>query len=468
MKKIIALFLIASISFPNLNVSVVHAEEAVVIEKASDINVIKVTGSADLEAHYENMNEVDVIYTHNMAFAEFPSETVQEILDNGTDFFIVNAQVEELVETYNSDITFEEESDVIACYLTVEDAEYELYPVCSDVLYEDTESVSDEEYTGDKEKLYQYLIYGVMQELYEGVPQTFERIDGEVSNYWVPGEDSYWVPGEDSYWVPSNMPYWVAEENRINVEEVYEAVRSIKQEDLLEQVTEEELATLQISTVIGDAFCYNKKLIYFYKKGSADGTGSDYDYSSSTSMSGWSKMGSLELGIYILKANTIGSATYNNVYSVVTASGLNDKYVTSSKVSVSVSALSTNIIMDHSKLVSGSSSTSGKLATSVNSSGSIPSSGYTTYAMNPGGQTISVDSSETYARTWTCKTPKATENGSWKVRPGLLLKKTNGTTTAVTGKVSVSYFQVSGGVRTYTIKDTASLSIAFKNHAELT
>lgn len=461
MKKIIALFLIASISFPNLNVFVVHAEEAVVIEKASDINVIKVTGSADLEAHYENMSEVDVIYTHNMAFGEFPSETVQEILDNGTDFFIVNAQVEELVETYNSDITFEEEeSDVIACYLTVEDAEYELYPVCSDVLYEDTESVSDEEYTGDKEKLYQYLIYGVMQELYEGVPQAFERIDGEVSNHWVPGEDSYWVP--------SNMPYWVAEENRINVEEVYEAVRSIKQEDLLEQVTEEELATLQISTVIGDAFCYNKKLIYFYKKGSADGTGSDYDYSSSTSMSGWSKMGSLELGIYILKANTIGSATYNNVYSVVTASGLNDKYVTSSKVSVSVSALSTNIIMDHSKLVSGSSSTSGKLATSVNSSGSIPSSGYTTYAMNPGGQKISVDSSETYVRTWTCKTPKATENGSWKVRPGLLLKKTNGTTTAVTGKVSVSYFQVSGGVRTYTIKDTASLSIAFKNHAELT
>lgn len=461
MKKIIALFLIASISFSNLNVSVVHAEEAVVIEKASDINVIKVTGSADLEAHYENMSEVDVIYTHNMAFEEFPSETVQEILDNGTDFFIANAQVEELVETYNSDITFEEEeSDVIACYLTVEDAEYELYPVCSDVLYEDAESVSDEEYTEDKEKLYQYLIYGVIQDLYEGVPQTLELIDGEVSNHWVPGEDPYWVP--------SNMPYWVAEENRINVEEVYEAVRSIKQEDLLEQVTEEELATLQISTVIGDAFCYNKKLIYFYKEGSADGTGSDYDYSSSTSMSGWSKMGSLDLGIYILKANTIGSATYNNVYSVVTASGLNDKYVTSSKVSVSVSALSTNIIMDHSKLVSGSSSTSGKLATSVNSSGAIPSSGYTTYAMNPGGQTISVDSSETYARTWTCKTPKATENGSWKVRPGLLLKKTNGTTTAVTGKVSVSYFQVSGGVRTYTIKDTASLSIAFKNHAELT
>ncbi len=461
MKKIIALILIASISFSNGNVSVAHAEEAVVTEKASDINVIKVTGSADLEAHYENMSEVDVIYTHNMVFQEFQQETVREILDNGTDFFIANAQVEELVETYNSDITFEEEeSDVIACYLTVEDAEYEVYPVCSDVIYEDAESISDEAYVEDKIELYKYLSYGVIQDLYEGVPQTFELTESEVSNHWVPSEDPYWVP--------SNMPYWVAEENRINVEEVYEAVHSIKQEDLLEQVTEEELARSKTSTVIGDAFCHSKKLIYFYKKGSADGTGSDYDYSSSTSMSGWSKMGSLDLGIYILKANTIGSATYNNVYSVVTASGLNDKYVTSSKVSVSVSALSTNIIMDHSKLVSGSSSTSGKLATSVNSSGSIPSSGYTTYAMNPGGQTISVDSSETYARTWTCKTPKATENGSWKVRPGLLLKKTNGTTTAVTGKVSVSYFQVSGGVRTYTIKDTVSLSIAFKNHAELT
>lgn len=65
---------------------------------------------------------------------------------------------------------------------------------------------------------------------------------------------------------------------------------------------------------------------------------------------------------------------------------------------------------------------------------------------------------------WTCEPLSNKKNGSWKINPGILLKKTDGKTASVTAKSYVSYFQLSGGVRSYTITDTISCGITFKNH----
>ena len=58
-------------------------------------------------------------------------------------------------------------------------------------------------------------------------------------------------------------------------------------------------------------------------------------------------------------------------------------------------------------------------------------------------------------------------NKSWKINPGILLKKSNGKSSEVTVTSYVSYFQIFGGVRTYTIEKTVSCSIKFKNHKKV-
>ena len=67
---------------------------------------------------------------------------------------------------------------------------------------------------------------------------------------------------------------------------------------------------------------------------------------------------------------------------------------------------------------------------------------------------------------WTC-IPSEKKNASWKINPGILLKKTDGKNNSVTAKAYVSYFQLHGDVRTYTIKDTVSCEIEFKNHKQV-
>lgn len=435
MKRLWAVLLVISLSlssFGGLTVKAAEAGTEVTVdsktqeEKASAINVLTINDGEELLENYDNLNDVHIVYAKDEVFPELELDYVKEVLDNGTDFLVANAEVSTMEDIFETKVSIEEEEyKSAACYITSENAEYTVVPVYANVMYDEEEEVSDEKYQEDTEALYEYVT---------------KDSDATITRNTVNAD-------------------------AITAEEVYEMVHDQSTEDVLTQITDDELAALQTSTLIGNSFCENSKVVYFYKEGTANGTGTDYAYSSNTTKTGWSKMGSLNMAVYGLKVKTIDTATFDNVYSVVTAAGVNDKYVKQFRVNVGVSELTSNKIIDETTLAGGSTSVSGKLATDVTASGTVGSGCVSTYAFNPGKQTVSTSFSDTYSKSWTFTPNSAKENGSWKVRPGILLKKTNGTTAAVTGNVNVDYFQVSGGVRTYTIKDTVKCSISFKNHS---
>lgn len=423
MKRICAILLVLSISVGILQPMNMQAAKARTGSKKSDINVITIDSEDELKANYEVLDSVDVIELTQSTLEKLDFDEVKEVLDNGTDMLVSDSrveEVEELFEVTHSAPVEEEESTVV--YLTTENSDYQVLPVYAHVIYGEDEVVSDEKIASDTEALNRYLS-----------STTDTKVDLEES---------------------------------IKAEELYAMVHDENDDELLAQMTEEDIVLLQTSTLIGESFCENKRFVYFYKEGSANGTGTDYDYSSNASMEGWSKMGSMSLALYALKIKTISEVTYDNVYSVVVAAGLNDKHVKQFAVNVSVPELATNIILDQTKSVGGASDGNGKLGTSVNSNGNIPSTGYTTYAYNPGRQAVSTNFSDKHSKRWTFTPPSAIENGSWRVRPAITLKKTNGTKSSVTASVSVDYFQVSGGVRSYTIKDTVKCSVKFVNHKQ--
>jgi len=437
MRKIIAVLLAVSLFIGSAGNVTIKAEE---ITEDMDISVFTVYSEKTFQEGFDRMNDIQVIYTDDETFHELQIEEVKEVLDNGTDFLVANAEAEVFQEKFAAETIYEEDGQTVACYITAEDFDYVVMPVYADVLYEAEEIVSDEQYESDTMALYAYLIQNEIDKKKEGKKTQSNSQDFNQKEDFVETVDV-----------------------SINPQEVYQIVHEQLQDEFLTQLSEKDLAKLQVSTLIGDAFCSNSKIVYFYKEGTANGTGTDYEYSSNTVNTGWSKMGRLNLGIYGLKVKTAGEVTYDNLYSVVTATGLNSKYVTKFRVNVGVTELTTNKIMHSSVLTSGNASTTGKLATGITNS----TLNYTSYAMNPSGMTITTNFTESYKKAWTCVPASAKENESYKVRPGILLKKTNGTTSAVTGTVSIDYFQVSGGVRTYTIKDTVKCTIKIKNHTQV-
>lgn len=426
MKKVCAVLLVLSLSLcPFINFSTVKASDT----EQLDIQILKVASKRDLHRNYDNLNEVDVVQTEDSTFEQIELEDVKEVLDNGTDFFVNHAELGQMEELFDTSASMEESKETLACYITADNAGYEVLPVYADVIYDEEENVSDQKYESDTKALYEYVTNNMKDE---------------------------WKSEKGT-----------ADSSQISTEEICQYTKQKADDSFLSRLTEEELAALQTSTLIGSSFCEKTKFVYFYKEGSAGGIGTDYVYSGLVTKAGWSKIGSLNLAVYGLKIRTNDDTTFDNIYSTATASGLNDKYVKYFRVNVGVSELSSNAIIDETVSTGNTSSTTGKLATSVSSSGSIVSGGYTTYTYNPSGLNTSTNFKDKYERTWTFSPRTYKSNASYKVRPGITLKKSDGKKSAVTGSVSVDAFQVSGGIRTYTIKDTVKTSIKFKNHAEV-
>lgn len=422
MKRICAVLMMLCLSMSPFRYMDVKAAEEKTKEENKEVQVLTVNLEEELYQNYDAFNNIAVIHTKNETFEQMDFDVVKEVLDNGTDFLVDNAKLEQVEALFEIGGTMEEDGkQAVACYISSENGDYNVLPVYVDVLYEEEEAVSDVKYEKDSEALYQFVT-------------EFEKPK-----------------------TSSTLKF-----SELNADEIYKMKKEKEEEHFVATLNQEDLASLQTSTLLGDSFTENSKLVYFYKEGSANGTGTDYTYSQSASKSGWSKMGSLNLAIYGIKVRTNDTVTFDNVYSVVVATGMNDKYVKQFTVNVGVPVLSSNIIMDQTVSTGNSNHSTGKLATSVSSTGAI--SDYKSYAYNPGTQNVSTDFSGKYEKTWTFSPKTVVENGAYRVRPGILLKKTDGKTAAVTGTVSVNSFQVSGGVRNYTIKDTVKCSIKFKNH----
>lgn len=221
---------------------------------------------------------------------------------------------------------------------------------------------------------------------------------------------------------------------------------------------------LQTSTKIGSSFKDVSVFKYFYKEGSAGGTGTNYKYSGSTSISGWSKLGSIRIVGYAVKIKTVGKKTYDDIYSIVTASGLNDKFVKYYTYNMKATSSNTSIL-DETSLDGGSkSSVTTSIANGVSSDGKNTITSTVSYSYNPKGQTINNQFGEKYIRTWKASPNSKIKNESWKIYPSIMVVNSSGTTSATTVKLYVSSFRVSGGTRNYTINKEASVTLNFKNH----
>ena len=76
---------------------------------------------------------------------------------------------------------------------------------------------------------------------------------------------------------------------------------------------------------------------------------------------------------------------------------------------------------------------------------------------------------ERYVKTWECSAHEGTyyNNMSWTVKPAIILKKVNGTSEIATLNLYVDYFKLSGGVRTYTMTQTAACTLRIRNHYQV-
>ncbi len=382
---------------------------------SNDINTIQLSGNEKINDYYDEVEDTDVVIMPGNTYEKQDIDDMKEILDNGTDILVTKCDLDKINDDFDIDLQIQNSQNNEKNYVD-----------CACVVKSNGESYDTD-----------IISAGLMNE------DGNELTDAEIEN---------------------GLNY--IKNIKLDVKEVYNDIQKVEDIDKLSNLEDDTVAKLQTDTLLGKAFCENDKFVYFYKYGDVNGTGTTYSYSSASSKPDWVKLGSLIMDIYAIKVNTLGNSTYDEIYSVVTASGLNSKFVRKYNVSMDVNEVAENRIIDFTTPDGGSDeSISASIGTEVNSSGDVTASSSQTYTYNPNGQTITPICGEKYVKTWKCKTASDKKNKSWTIKPAILLKKTNGKTTPAHSTVYVDYFQLSGGVRTYTQTDTVSCIVQFKNHA---
>lgn len=305
-------------------------------------------------------------------------------------------------------------------------------------------------------------------EIFDGNTSNFEDADVYLGTYIQSYGDDYMVTPvvadivdlEDVEIEPTML------NENLDMHDMYNDIQNdISDLEFFANISDEQKIKLQTSTAIGSSFKGASLFTYFYKKGIAGGTGTDYKYSKSNALTDWSKLGSIKILGYAIKVKTVGTKTYDNVYSIVTASGLNDKYVKYYTYNMEVTSSNTDIL-DETYLTGDTNSTvTTSIGNGISSDGKSTITATTSYSYNPRGQTINNQIGERYIKTWKSTPNDFVENESWKIQPSILVVNSSGTTTKTTVKLYVSSFRVSGGTRTYTINDEAAVTLSFKNHS---
>ena len=329
-------------------------------------------------------------------------EPAKELLDNGTSLYVTDDNPEEILEIFDGNTSNFEDADVyLGTYIQSYGDDYMITPVVADII--DLEDV---------------------------------EIEPTVLN------------------------------ENLDMHDMYNDIQNdISDLEFLGSISDEQKIKLQTSTAIGSSFKDASLFTYFYKKGIAGGTGITYKYSSSNGLTDWSKLGSIKILGYAIKVKTVGTKTYDNVYSIVTASGLNNKYVKYYTYNMEVTSGNTDIL-DETFLTGDSNSTvTTSIGTGISSDGKSTITTTTSYSYNPKGQTINNQFGERYIKTWKSTPNSSIENESWKIQPSILVVNSSGTTTNTTVKLYVSSFRVSGGARIYTINNEAAVTLSFKNHS---
>lgn len=329
-------------------------------------------------------------------------DATKELIDNGTSIYVTDDNPEEIIELFNGNMSEFEDADVyLGTYIQSYGGDYMITPVVADIV-----------------------------DLQESEITTTELNEN------------------------------------LDICDVYNDIQNdISDLEFFDSLSDEQKVKLQTSTAIGTSFKDVSLFKYFYKKGIAGGTGTTYKYSSSTALTDWSKLGSIKILGYAIKIKTVGTKTYDNIYSVVTASGLSDKYVKYYTYNMEVTSSNTDIIDETYLNGDSDSNVTTSIGTGVSSDGKSTITTTTSYSYNPKGQSINNQFGEKYVKTWKSTPNSSVKNESWKIQPSILVVNSLGTTTNTTVKLYVSSFRVSGGARNYTIDSEASVTLSFKNHS---
>ena len=364
-----------------------------------------------------------------------------------------------IVEIDNiSDVSVSEIEDADA--IVIKDDLYEQdYDLLNETMDNGTGVIIDDE---DLERVQQYFDVDEISD-YNHQMGCYVYKDGDETRI-IPIEANILV--EEGGEKPTEEDYDNLIENvELDYAQVNKDFEKITNTDKITEIEEEQLATLQGKTDVGSGFMDNDKTVFFYKQGKCGGTGSTYQYSTKTKISGWSIMGTLDFLIYAINVKTSGKTTYDNVFALTIATPCDGKSVANFYNGISYNSTKNCKIIDYTEPQGNlNSSITGTISTGVSSSGGASSSKSTSYSYNPKGMDVTTKKFTNRVRWYCDPVNDGNEDTSWKINPGVLIKKTDGTTDAVTMTSYVSRFCIWGGTRFYTIETTASCSIKFKNH----
>ena len=330
----------------------------------------------------------------------------KEFLDNGTDLLLTGTNGEIIAKILDCDYSVsDKDGAVIGAYARNARGDYSITPITVAVLYDEEETPTDMQMTEDLTQLKDY-----------------------------------------------------ASGNSVDADDIYAALSKSNPINLTD-LSQDELAKLQIATDLANAFVSKYWFAYFWKKGTTDTIGTTYKVSGDETMSGWTKMGSMSILGYAIKIKTSGTETYDNIHGIANASGLGGSWVTDYTFNMKTN---TQEIIHTSNLPSNKETDMQIGVTSGVSGGNPTNTTSFSYKYNPEGQTITNTLGNRYCKTWRAR-PGKVVNGTFQLKPNMAVQST--TTTQCIIDMNFSYFQVKKGIRTFTIGATVGTSFKFKNHA---
>lgn len=404
MKKIISILCITTMFlYPNIFVYATANKDTI------NIKTIEINNGETLYDDFiskNKKNDVDLISIKSLEKSKL--EDIYEILDNGTDIFVRDDNIDYLASKFNTSFLENKGSSIyLGSYIQTSGTDYNVTPVMATVVDDDGNviEISDTE--------------------------SIEKI-----------------------------------KNDYDLNDIYEkSVVSIDSYKDLSNILMSNQNSLQTITDLGNSFKDFYTLFYFYKKGSASGISTDYIYSRSETLSGYTKIGSAQILAYAIKLKTDGTTTYDYIYTKATASGLNDKYVDTYTHSIEIESTYGSII-DASQPDGGANeSLTASIGNSISSDGKATITNTLSYTYNPDGQSIVPALGEKNIKRWTAKPKSNIKNKSWSICPAILIKNTKGTTTYTTVNMRMDTLKVRSSIlRSYTIKSGFVLGLSITNH----
>lgn len=375
--------------------------------------VLHIDSVEQLVEHYQEFNNTDMIYLSAEELDTNFVELLNEVIDNGTDVMVMGNDIAVIAELFDYSLADAmEDYIVLGAYLSAIGG---FTPITADIMIPEDEALTDSD---------------------------LEELRAEL---------------EDAA---------IADALEICVIEIHEILDiSVADLEFLNQISDESMAALQTQTPIGVAHTMVTHFRNFFKQDSLFNWGTTYQWSASNSIAGWERLGSINIRGFVVRLRApIGTATFDNIYSIVTATGIGRYHVREYRFEMRAGTSAQASILDETWLTGNiNSNVSVSIASAVSSNG-LTTTTTRTYSFNPQGQRITNNFGNQNRRIWTAAPASNTADASWRLEPSITVRSGTGTTNTTGAVLAVDRFQVSGGIRTYTITATTSAILAFRNN----